>query len=126
MDFLYSTFLGLNNKYHIRNLIIGGLFAMLSWAVIDYSLAHTSVVVDDDVYIYIVKAYFVVCALLYPYSKFAYDWIWEFFFGESVWLLGGLLLLIVWYFKLMIRLILYTTSIFIAPIGLIILYFNNR
>lgn len=125
MDFIYSTFLGLENRYHIRNLIIGALFVILSWGVLDYSLAAASVSIEDS-YIYIVKAYFVVCALLYPYSKFAYDWVWDFLFGESEWFVGGLLLLIVWYFKLIIRLMLYTLSIFIAPIGLIILYFENR
>lgn len=66
------------------------------------------------------------CALLYPYARYLYAKIWEFFSGESEWYLGGIVLLLVYYFKFIMRVFLFLFAIFIAPIAWLMLYFDNR
>lgn len=121
LQFFENTLFGLNRKYYFRNLLIAALFACLVWYLTKYASSHSTVGEIPDVYIIINNTYLVLSTLLYPYAKYAYDSLWEFIFNDSVWAFGGILLLIVLYFKLIIRAILFVFAIFLAPIGWLIL-----
>ena len=126
LQFFENTLFGLNRKYYFRNLLIASLFACLVWYLTQYASSHSTVGEIPDVYIIINNIYLILSTLLYPYAKYAYDSLWEFIFNDGVWAFGGILLLIVLYFKLIIRATLFVLAIFLAPIGWLILYFVNR
>lgn len=60
--------------------------------------------------------------VLYPYSRFVYEVIMEFIFGETVFLVNIVLLFLV---KFITMTACYVFSPIIAPIGLVFLYFYN-
>lgn len=64
----------------------------------------------------------IVCALLYPYSRFVYESIVGFVMGENVFFINAIFMLIVKYFTMALC---WAFSIFIAPIGLAYLYFYH-
>ncbi len=121
-----NTLLGLNCKYYFRNLLIASLFAGLVWYLTQYAGSHSTAGEIPDMYIIMNNIYLILSTFLYPYAKYTYDSLWEFIFNDSVWAFGGLLLLIVLYFKLIIRTVLFVFAILLAPIGWLMLYFANR
>ncbi|HHF2589648.1 TPA: hypothetical protein ACPJUQ_001833, partial [Haemophilus influenzae] len=63
-----------------------------------------------------------ICLLLYPYSRFVYESIIEYILGDNVFFINAPLMLVT---KLITMAICFIFSIFIAPIGLIYLYFYH-
>ncbi|OAV00146.1 MULTISPECIES: hypothetical protein [Moraxella] len=126
---LALTVFGLNNRFYIKYFIYGVLLAAFLWLSIDY--IHKNAIEQgkaglDTTYIWFNRIWVGLSALLYPYARYLYAKIWGFFFGESEWYLGGILLLLVYYFKLMVRVCLFLFAVFIAPIAWLVLYFDNR
>ncbi|WP_227431234.1 hypothetical protein [Psychrobacter sp. I-STPA6b] len=126
MQIIQLTFLGLSRKYHLRNLVVGFAFCTFIWLMTDYVSSRSTTGGLDSTYILVNRIYLVISALLYPYAKYFYDWLWDLFFDDEVWVLGGILLLIVLYFKFIIRAMLFMFAIGVAPLGLITLYFVNK
>lgn len=126
MQFINLTFLGLRQKYYLRNLLVGILFGAFIWLATDYANSQSTTGGFDHTYVLFNRFYIILSALLYPYAKYFYDWLWGLFFDDDVWVVGGILLLIVLYFKLMIRALLFAFAIFLAPLGLTTLYFVNK
>ncbi len=127
-NIIQLTLLGLNKKYYIRNFLIGLIFGLFLLFVTEYIPSQSTVTIDESYMLAnrIVQFFIVISIFLYPYAKYLYDKIWSFFANDGEWLVGGILLIFVYYFKLMARILLFSSAILLAPIGLIVLYFDNR
>lgn len=117
-DFLSKTLGGLERPYFLRHLFFGlCITVLLSWAM--YASANPAK--WGNIF------GFVICGLLYPYSRFVYESIITFILGDNVFFVNSLLMLTI---KMITIIICWIFSVFIAPIGLIWLYFyhnkNNR
>lgn len=118
-----NSFLGLRKEYFIRNFVIGMIFSILVWVMIDTLEAratHHKPFWD----IVFVKAFFVLNGFLYPYAKFLYDSFWDLLIGDKIYV-HSINIFTIW-FQLFTRVICWGFSWILAPIGLIILYFKNK
>ncbi len=66
--------------------------------------------------------FFVINTLLYPYSRFVYETIVGFFMGDNVFFGSAFIMMGV---KLITMLLCWVFAIFIAPVGLLYLYFHH-
>ena len=111
-EILRKTFGGLSKEYYIRNFIFGLIFpAILLWVQLSHGHLNPWVLV--------------ICVLntpLYPYSRFVYESIIEFIMGKNIFLFAAPLMLIA---KLFTMLLCWNFAIFIAPIGLLYLYYYH-
>lgn len=126
---LSLTVFGLNPKFYFKYAIFGALFATLIWLTTDY--ANVRAIEQgksglSNFYLWFNRIFLILCTLSYPYARYLYAKFWEFFFDNSEWYLGGILLLIVYYFKFIMRAFLFVFAIFITPIAWVVLYFENR
>jgi hypothetical protein len=69
-----------------------------------------------------VLLWLIASALLYPYSRFIYEMSVEYIFGNNVFIVSIFLLLIL---KIITMYICWSMAIFVAPIGLIFLFFYH-
>lgn len=60
---------------------------------------------------------------IYPYARFVYEFIAGFIFGDTV-IITNIKVMLVW--KIVIAALLFCLSMFIAPVGLVILFFYNK
>lgn len=125
---LELTIFGLNREFYIKYLIHGLMVVLLSWILINYiqhDLTDRGKPTIDNIKVFASMLLLTVNALLYPYARYLYGKFWNFFSSDSTWYVGGILLLLIYYFKLVARLVLFSFAIFIAPIAWINLYFEN-
>jgi cobalamin biosynthesis protein CobD/CbiB len=104
-----KTFGGLNASYYFRQLFFGVVFSILMISM--SSNGHP-----------LIWFWSIICALLYPYSRFVYESIVGFLIGDNVFIVNAILMLII---KFIIISICWSFSIVIAPIGLAYLYFYH-
>lgn len=64
----------------------------------------------------------IISTLLYPYSRFVYESIISFIMGNNIFFVNSLLMLISKFFTMVIC---WAFAVFVAPIGLIYLYFYH-
>ncbi|WP_239480694.1 hypothetical protein [Parashewanella hymeniacidonis] len=112
---LLKTFGGLSKEYYFRQFFFGLLFPALF-----YFIATSSP--EEMKTPYAIIALFTLNTLLYPYSRFVYEKVVGFILGENVFFVNAILMLMVKCFTMSIC---WTMAIFIAPVGLIYLYFYN-
>lgn len=117
---LKKTFGGLSKEYYFRQLFFGALIS-IAYGLLVYNLSqsHKS---GSSWLLPFLFVWFTLSALLYPYSRFVYESIVDFVIGENWFLLPAVLMLFV---KLLTMLICWGGAIFIAPIGLLYLYFYH-
>jgi hypothetical protein len=115
MNAIFSKTLGgLSKEYYIRQMIFSLIFGgFLIWA----SLTHL-----EGSFKWGNITMYVICTLLYPYSRFVYETIIQYILGNNQFFVNGLLFLIT---KFITMLICFMFSIFIAPIGLLYLYYHH-
>ena len=101
-----KTFGGLSMSYYLRHLFFGAIMAVF-FIYMFYNLGRASI---------LVALVFVVNALIYLYSRFVYESIVDFIFGNALFLLA---------IKIITMLICFGFAMFIAPIGLIYLYYYH-
>ena len=131
MGILQKTFGGLDRAYYFRNLffavILAGIFVAIQYsshsAMVDRNITATASaeygVANAFMYVYIA-----ISALLYPYARFVYESIVNFIMGDNVFFINAFVLL-AW--KFMVMMMLFLFAIFIAPIGLLYLwYYHNK
>jgi hypothetical protein len=106
-----KTFGGLTKRYLARQLFFG--VAMAALFITMMQRQPNGVGVGG-------MLIFVVNAALYPYSRFVYESIINFIVGENFFLLPAIPMLIA---KCFTMLICFAFALFIAPIGLVYLYF---
>lgn len=110
---LRKTFGGLSGSYYFRQLFFSLILAMLIYSMMSSSSHHLPV---------ITLALFGANTLLYPYSRFVYERITGFILGENIFFVNALLMLATKAFTMMMCWLL---AIFIAPVGLLFLYFYH-
>lgn len=71
---------------------------------------------------YGVWGFAIICALLYPYSRFVYESVVGFIMGDNVFFTSAVLMLLIKYLTMSLC---WVFAIFIAPIGLAYLYFHH-
>lgn len=118
MSFLSKTLGGLSKAYYTRQFLFGLIFFIfivaISYNGYNYT-GKTSILVTNIIL-------GLICLLLYPYSRFVYESIIEYILGDNVFFVNAPLMLVT---KLITMAICFIFSIFIAPIGLIYLYFYH-
>jgi len=117
-NILRKTLGGLTREYYFRQFFFGiilsiGFFYMRTQG--DFSKLEIR-----DIFIIIVNT------LLYPYSRFIYESIMDFFIGNNAFWTSGIVLYFVIMFKIMMMFMCWAAAIFIAPVGLLYLYYVNR
>ncbi|EDL52207.1 hypothetical protein VSAK1_26645 [Vibrio mediterranei AK1] len=112
-DFLKYTFGGLKTSYLIRQYIFGMLISFFYFNVATTNGQSLSAAII---------AFFVINALLYPYSRFVYESIVEFVIGDNVFYVNGILMLFI---KAITMILCWVAAILIAPIGLIYIYYHH-
>ena len=118
MSFLSKTLGGLSKAYDTRQFLFGLIFFIFIVAISYNGYNHTgkiSILVTNSIL-------GLICLLLYPYSRFVYEIIIEYILGDNVFFINAPLMLVT---KLITMAICFIFSIFIAPIGLIYLYFYH-
>lgn len=117
---LKKTFGGLSKEYYFRQLFFGALIS-IAYGLLVYNLSqsHKS---GSSWLLPFLFVWFTLSALLYPYSRFVYESIVDFVIGGNWFLLPAVLMLFV---KLLTMVICWGGAIFIAPIGLLYLYFYH-
>jgi len=113
-----KTLGGLTREYYFRQLFFGiivsiGFFYMRTQG--DFSKLEIT-----DIILMTVNT------LLYPYSRFVYESIMDFFIGNNVFWTSGTVLYFLTMFKLMMIFMCWAAAVFISPIGLLYLYYINR
>lgn len=105
-----KTFGGITAAYYFRHLFFGVVIAAILFA-----LQWKYIVVSFVFFV-------VISALLYPYSRFVYETITGFIMGDNFIITNTMLFLI---FKIIMMVLCFGFAIFIAPIGLLYLYFYH-
>jgi hypothetical protein len=110
-----KTFGGLTKQYYIRQFIFGLIFP----AIFIFSFSQSSQQVTIPLSSI---GLFIVSSLLYPYSRFVYESVVNFIMGGNVFWVNAIMLIIV---KFITMALCWSFAIFIAPIGLVYLYFHH-
>jgi len=108
-----KSFGGLAPQYYLRQMFFGLL--ILAFSVLLATSSSREVP-------FATWLYFGTSCLLYPYARFVYESIVAFIVGENIFFGSAVLMLGV---KLVTMLMCWTLSIFIAPAGLLYLYFHH-
>lgn len=114
-NFIQKTFGGLSFNYYLRQFLFGLLITLFICAFI---LKHPKTGEWNLQFL----PFILICQFLYPYARFVYESIIGYIFGDNFFLVNALLGLVV---KLFTMLLCYLCAIFIAPVGLIYLYFYH-
>lgn len=110
---LAKTFGGLSASYYFRQFFFGAALAAF------FYLMSTQGKQEPD---FSILSMVVVNTLLYPYARFVYESVVGFILGSNVFLVNALLMLAA---RMMTMFMCWLLAIFIAPIGLIYLYFHH-
>ncbi|MFA5702314.1 MAG: hypothetical protein WC982_02250 [Advenella sp.] len=108
-----KTFGGLSLTYYFRHFIFGLIFPVLFLFMQSQTTQPTSIGMI---------VFLVISTLLYPYSRFVYESIIDFIMGQNVFFINTIVMLIT---KLTTMLLCWVFAIFIAPAGLVYLYFYH-
>lgn len=110
---IQKTFGGLAPSYYFRHLFFGAIFPAIFMAMSMRRPGHAPM----GLY-----ALLAVNTLLYPYARFVYEGIVGFIMGNNIFVVPVFLMLFV---KLMSMALCWGAAVFIAPIGLLYLYFRH-
>lgn len=114
-NIIQKTFGGLSLNYYLRHFLFGLLiFALFIFAGVKHPKTGEWNIT--------LLAILIISQFLYPYARFVYESIIDYILGNNIFFANAILVLIV---KLFTMLFCYSFAIFIAPIGLIYLYFYH-
>jgi len=113
-DFVRMTFGGLSAQYYLRQLFFGALIVAF---VIGMALQGSKPLQAG------VVVFSVISALLYPYSRFVYERVVGFIMGNNVFFGNAIVVLTA---KVFTMVMCWVCAIFVAPVGLLYLYFHHR
>lgn len=108
-----KTFGGLERAYYLRQLIFGSLFLILACFV---------GIQGSDRMAYTMTPFAIVSTLLYPYSRFVYESIVGYIIGNNVFFVNAGVMLFAKYITMAMC---WAMAIFIAPVGLLYLYWHH-
>lgn len=111
---LAKSFGGLSRQYYFRQLffaiLMGAFFISVGFRQRDGGVAVGATLIV------------IVNTILYPYSRFVYESIVEFIIGNNTFFVNAIFMLLV---KMVTMLACYMLAVFIAPVGLLYLYFYH-
>lgn len=114
-SFFQKTFGGITREFYWRQFFFGlFLYIPLIYQIIKSQSSFTGA--------FLLIVFASVSQFLFPYARFVYHSITDFLLGNNVFLVNAILVLI---FRLFMAVLCWCFSIFIAPVGLIYLYFYN-
>ena len=121
MSTLFSRTLGgLTPAYYFRNLFFGSLFCVVAF----YAFWNTGVNQPGHFKAAtVLTVLYGITTLLYPYSRYAYERAVGFVIGENIFGMPTVFYLLA---KLLTMFVCWGLALFIAPVGLLILYFTNH
>ena len=111
---IQKTFGGLSAQYYARQFIFGLIVSAFFY----YMSTHGG---KNEIQ-YGTLVFILINTLLYPYARFVYETVIDFFLGQNVFLVNAILMLIV---KFITMTMCWAFSIFIAPVGLAYLYYHH-
>ena len=109
-----KTFAGLSTGHYFRHLFFGILLAVLSIYMVTQG-GKISIPLGAMVWL-------AVSVLLYPYSRYVYESIFNFIIGDNQFIVNA------WFsmtLKVVMMFFCYMLAVFVAPVGLVFLYFYN-
>ena len=109
-----KTFGGLSREYYFREFIFGLIFVVLFF----YPYYAKGMTIPPIGVILTA----ILSQILYPYSRFVYHSVMDFIFGNNMFVVNAFLMLIL---KFLMMMICWFFAIFIAPIGLLQLYYHH-
>lgn len=112
-DVFRKTLGGLCRAYHLRQLFFGSLFLALICVVTLHGSYKT---------MWPMLAYATICTLLYPYSRFVYESVVSYIVGENVFFVTAIVMLMT---RCLTMSLCWVFSPFVAPIGLLYLYWHH-
>lgn len=112
-DILAKTFGGLTNQYLARQLFFG-----IAMAVAFIALTQRGPAGPGAGFIVMMLT----CAVLYPYSRFVYESIFNFLIGDNFFMLPAVPMMMA---KIFTMIVCFALAPLIAPIGLAYLYFRH-
>ena len=112
------TFCGLSSQYYVRQFFFGLIFPVLFVVALHGGAGHSAHSVSFSHYFYLA-----INTLLYPYSRLAYERLVGFVVGDNIFIVNATVMLVV---KSMTMALCWGMAIFIAPIGLFIIYVYSR
>ncbi len=110
---IVKTLGGLSLNYYIRQFIFGLIFPALFLLMQYQTTRPTSIGMIS---------FMVISTLLYPYARFVYESIIDFIMGQNVFFINAIVML---FTKMITMLLCWVFAIFIAPVGLVYLYFYH-
>lgn len=108
-----KTFGGLSSAYYFRHFIFGLLFPIFGYFAVSegaYPLRLSLILM------------LVMNTVLYPYARFVYESVIDFVVGANIFLVDAMVMLA---FKVVTMSLCWVFAIFIAPVGLLYLYFRH-
>lgn len=118
MNFVKRIFGSVQPRYLIRAYVLSAAFmAFMTWMMLSLDGAKPMH------YRAATLAVFGVGALLFPFSKLVWDEIKRVMMGETVFFMNAILLMVL---KVLVNFFLWGFSIFIAPLGILYLWFRSR
>lgn len=117
MNEIFSkTFGGLTPSYYFRNLFFGAIIFIVVFSILSNSKEETLTLGIGNL------SFLIISTLLYPYSRFVYESIANFIMGNNTFIVNiGFMFMV----KFITIIICWAMAIFIAPIGLLYLYFYH-
>lgn len=119
-ELFHFGFKGLSREYYWRQMFFSSIFLIIYFIY----LWDTSTSLPRNYFIHFVL---IICGLvnfvLYPYSKFTYESIMNFLLGRHI-IIGNMRY--IFFFKLFIVSICWSLAIFVAPFGVLYLYWKNK
>ena len=112
---LAKTFGGLSTQYYVRQFLFGLIFPALML----FAMTHSK---TPHPLSFSVIATLALNTFLYPYSRFVYESVVNYIMGGNLFFLNALIVL---FTKLVTMMLCWALAIFIAPIGLVYLYFHH-
>ena len=113
-----KTLGGLTREYWFRQFFFGIIIAVAFFYM--RTQGDVSKLELRDIFLIVINTF------LYPYSRFIYESIMDFFLGNNAFWTSGIVLYFVFAFKIFMMLMCWAAAVFIAPVGLLYLYYANR
>jgi len=113
---LFKIFGGLSTKYYFRQIFFAGILATIYFVVASNGINGIRGLNLEQI------IFVLICVGLYPYSRFVYESVVNFILGDNVFFLN---IFFVMFIKFFTMLMCFALAIFIAPIGMIYLYFYH-
>ncbi len=114
-----KTFGGLSSQYYFRQLFFGFAFLVLLLSSMFHSQSRHPMPINFFMFQVVLA---VISTLLYPYSRYVYESVINFFMGNNVFFVNAFIML---FMKILTMLFCFSFAIFIAPIGLAYLYYHH-